>query len=195
MPTIKTLFKNLNIEVPASVRDVEISAIHYDSRKVKQGDLFIAVKGFKSDGHTYLESVKDAAAIAAVVEQENPDLDLAQIVVKDSRQIMPYLAYNLYQQKIDGLKLVGITGTNGKTSCAFLIRSVLNAAQVPSGLIGTIAYYYGEKEVPAWNTTPEALDICGMLNEIAEHGQKGALRQHDMSDHFHALFPFSLFLQ
>lgn len=171
MKQLAELFKNIEAEIPEAVMHKQVTNIHYDSRKIVKGYLFVAVKGFKSDGHTYLPKVAESGAVAAVVEQINPHIALPQIVVQNTRRVMAELAYNFHKEQIDPLKLIGITGTNGKTSCGFLLQSILQEAQIPAGLIGTIAYYVAGKAIPAWNTTPEALDICGMLSEmsVSEH--------------------------
>jgi len=163
--TLKELFINIKTEETA-LPFIRIRGVHHDSRQIKAGDLFVAIRGFKTDGHRYLEQVQQAQAAAAVVEEVNPALHLPQIRVKDSRLALAWLAANFERPEIDRLKLIGITGTNGKTTTAFLMRSILEAAAMPSGLLGTVAYYYGNKEVPAWNTTPEAPVVCGILAEL-----------------------------
>lgn len=179
------LLKVLGAEIPASLKNKVFSALHYDSRKVTAGSLFIAVKGFASDGHDYLAKAMESGAAAAVVEERNPEIPLPQIVVKDSRKAMAVLAYHFYRESIDALLLAGITGTNGKTSTAFLLQSILNEAGKAAGLIGTIAYQVGGKKIPAWNTTPEAIDICTMLSEMAASGSRSAVLE--VSSHALAL--------
>lgn len=179
------LLKILRAEIPVTLKNTEISALYYDSRKVTPGSLFIAVKGFASDGHNYLAKVMESGAAAAVVEERNPEIALPQIVVEDSRKAMAVLAYHFYREQIDPLLLAGITGTNGKTSTAFLLQSILNEAGKAAGLIGTIAYEVGGKKIPAWNTTPEAIDICAMLSEMAASGSRSAVLE--VSSHALAL--------
>ena len=179
------LLKVLGAEIPESLKNIVFSALYYDSRKVTPGSLFVAVKGFASDGHDYLAKVMESGAAAAVVEQRNPEIPLPQIVVEDSRKAMTVLAYHFYREPIDALLLAGITGTNGKTSTAFLLQSILNEAGKAAGLIGTIAYQVGGKKIPAWNTTPEAIDICAMLSEMAASGSRSAVLE--VSSHALAL--------
>jgi len=179
------LFNAIDAEIPEMVKNAVFSSLHYDSRKIKPGSLFVAVRGFHSDGHNYLANVFEAGAVAAVVEEKDPAVNLPQIVVKDSRKAMAALAYNFYKDQIDALLLAGITGTNGKTSTAFLLQSVLNEAELPAGLIGTIAYQVGGKKIPAWNTTPEAVDICRLLHDMALSGSRAAVLE--ISSHAVAL--------
>ncbi len=175
MIRISELFKDISAVIPEGIEDKHVGNIHYDSRKISSGDLFVAVQGFNSDGHTFLSQVQGAGAVAAVVERKVPGISMPQIKVEDTRLVMAILAYRQNKNEIDNLKLIGITGTNGKTSTAYLVQSILNAANYPAGLLGTIAYYVGGKEIPAWNTTPEALDICGMLADMSESGHKAAV--------------------
>ncbi len=185
MKTLQTLFTAYNAEIPAEAAHRPVHGIHFDSRRITPGDLFVAVRGFKTDGHDYLPQVQQAGAVAAVVETVRAGIDLPQIRVQDTRRALALLSAELYREPIKSLKLVGVTGTNGKTSVAFLIRSVLNAAGMDPGLMGTIAYYYGSRQAAAWNTTPEASDIARMLTEMADNGQKAAVLE--VSSHALAL--------
>ncbi len=184
-PSVKELFKGVEADIPKALKNVAFSGLHYDSRKVTPGGLFIAVRGFNSDGHDYLAKVLQAGAAAAVVEKRDAAIDLPQIIVKDSRKAMAALAFNFYRERIEGLILAGITGTNGKTSTAFLLQSILNESGKAAGLIGTIAYEVGGKKITAWNTTPEAVDICAMLSEMAASGSRSAVLE--VSSHALAL--------
>ena len=182
---LNKLFKGVEAEIPDTLKDSIVSGLFYDSRKVTPGSLFIAVRGFRSDGHDYLTAVEKAGAAAAVVEERNPLIALPQIIVPNSRKLMAKLACRFYREQIESLLLAGITGTNGKTSTAFLLQSVLNEAAKSAGLIGTIAYEVGRKKIPAWNTTPEAIDLCAMLNQMADRGSRSAVLE--VSSHALAL--------
>ncbi len=183
--TLQTIFSAYDAEIPPEIASQPVHGIHFDSRKVEPGDLFVAVRGFKTDGHDYLPQAQQAGALAAVVESVRPEIDLPQIRVPDTRYALALLSAELYREAIESLKLAGVTGTNGKTSVAFLIRSMLDAAGQASGLMGTIAYYYGSKQAAAWNTTPEASDIARMLTEMVQNGQKAAVLE--VSSHALAL--------
>ena len=173
--TIEQLLQGIAQNIPESLHGQIINALEYDSRKITKGGLFVAVPGFSVDGHSFLAQVQKQGAAAAVVERKSPELALPQIIVENSRLALARLAANFYRESIAALKLVGITGTNGKTTTSFLVRSILQAAGTESGLIGTIAYYYADKTVNAWNTTPESLDICRILDTLVQHGQKACV--------------------
>ena len=183
--TLEELLKASDITPALPSANVELHALQYDSRKVQAGDLFIAVRGYQTDGHRYLGQAAKKGAIAAVVETKDPNLDLLQVVVSDSRRAMADLAAAFYWDVLDEMHLIGITGTNGKTSTAFLLHKILTAAGRSAGLLGTIAYLTGEKQTAAWNTTPEALDICAMLSEMHMAGQRWAVLE--VSSHALAL--------
>ncbi|KAA3611122.1 MAG: UDP-N-acetylmuramoyl-L-alanyl-D-glutamate--2,6-diaminopimelate ligase [Calditrichaeota bacterium] len=182
---LKKLFKNCDVEVPANLEALEINKIHYDSRKVGKGDLFVAVKGFQTDGHKFLKQVENQGAAVAVVNQKDESLKLNQVVVEDSRAIMALLAYNYYEEYLEKLDLIGITGTNGKTTCSYLIRSILEAEGISCGLAGTIHYVIGAKKIDAWNTTPEAIDLYEMLAQMQQAGNKACVLE--VSSHALAL--------
>ncbi|NOX88553.1 MAG: UDP-N-acetylmuramoyl-L-alanyl-D-glutamate--2,6-diaminopimelate ligase [Calditrichaeota bacterium] len=183
--SLKELFSEIKVALSEEQKRIAVGGIQYDSRKVTAGDLFVAVRGFKTDGHQYLEKAVRSGAAAAVVEEKRSGLGIPQIVVPDSRKILAALAANFYRPEIDRLTLVGITGTNGKTTTSYLVQSILNEAGLPSGLIGTIQYQIGEKRWDAWNTTPESVDICRMLYEL--HEQKYRACVLEVSSHALAL--------
>ncbi len=160
-----------NPNIPA----IPVSRIDYDSRKVKDGSLFIAISGFTTDGHRYLPEVANKGAVAAIVERKNNQIHLPQFVVENSRQIMALVSARLYQEELSKMRLVGITGTNGKTTISFLIKSILETAGLRSGLIGTIYYDIAGNVTKAWNTTPESADICHFLYQMNRGGQSGCV--------------------
>lgn len=172
---LRQLFAGLQVSLPDNLQSVLVTQVHYDSRRIKAGGLFIAIRGFKTDGHQYLNEAKKAGAVAAVVEELHQDIPLPQIVVDNSRQVMAQLVYNFYKPEIESLILVGITGTNGKTTTAFLSRSIFEAVHIPAGLIGTIYYHIGDQKTEAWNTTPEAPDLYEMLFQMTQQGQKAGV--------------------
>lgn len=174
---------------PVSVQgkaDVDISGIAYDSRKVRRGDLFVCIRGFSDDGHRYLEDVRRAGAAAAIVEREVGISEPFTVVrVSSSRRALALLADLYYDRPSRQLAVVGITGTNGKTTTSFLTRSVLTAAGARVGLIGTVRHWIGEDSVPARNTTPESLDLQELLASMV--AQKVASAVMEVSSHALAL--------
>ena len=135
----------------------------------------MAIHGYSTDGHNYLKDVGEHGAVAAIVERENTEIKIPQYVVKDSRIALAQIASEFYRPELDHMRVVGITGTNGKTSTSFLIRSILNEARIYSGLIGTIHYDIGGELIQAWNTTPESADIFQMMYDMHEHDQQGCV--------------------
>ncbi|MBD3223388.1 MAG: UDP-N-acetylmuramoyl-L-alanyl-D-glutamate--2,6-diaminopimelate ligase [Caldithrix sp.] len=165
--TAEDLFVNLNIDFPEELGKLLIQGITYDSRKVQTGFLFVAIPGFETDGHTYVAQAAENGAIAAVVEARLPQVNIPQILVKNSRKILPWLVKNFYSPQIDNMKLTGVTGTNGKTTTAFLLHCMFQTAGWSTGLISTVHYQYGDDEPqPAWNTTPESSDLSAMLSDM-----------------------------
>jgi len=172
---LNNLFDGIKANLPLESIVINVSGIEYDSRKIKKGDLFAAVPGFNTDGHNYLEMAAKSGAVCAVVEKMNKNLKLPQVIVKNSRLAMAKIAADFYSPEAESLTLCGITGTNGKTTTSYLVRSIMEEAGLACGIIGTISYSFGGKEVPAWNTTPEAPDIAKILYEAAGQGQKACV--------------------
>jgi UDP-N-acetylmuramoyl-L-alanyl-D-glutamate--2,6-diaminopimelate ligase len=152
-----------------------LNKVVYDSRKVEDQSLFVAIHGYSTDGHNYLKDVTNQGAVAVIVERENSDVNIPQYLVKDSRAALASVASKFYQPELDDMRVVGITGTNGKTTTSFLIRSILNEAQLYSGLIGTIHYDIGGELIQAWNTTPESVDLFQMMYNMHQHDQRGCV--------------------
>lgn len=185
MMLLNQLFKNIKEDLPADLKNIEINNIRFDSRKVAGNDLFVAIKGFQTDGHDYLQQVYEKGAAAAVVEEIDQSLPLTQVKVDDSRTALSLLAYNFYADSLEKMLLVGITGTNGKTTTSYLVRSILQASGLPCGLVGTIHYIIANKPVDAWNTTPESVDLYEMLAEMQKKGDKACVLE--VSSHALAL--------
>ena len=159
--------------LPPDRLEREVLDIAHDSRKVKPGSLFVAVRGFHSDGHQFISQALQQGAVAVVAER--PDsrrspLDAPLIIVDDSRRALALLADAFYGHPSQRLKLIGITGTNGKTTTTYLVKSVIEAAGQTAGLIGTIDYRIGDRVYPAPNTTPESLDLQRLLSEMVGLG-------------------------
>lgn len=148
-------------------RELDIVSLEFDSRKVSTGALFIALPGGKHDGHDYVHEALKRGARAVVVQQKL-DLNITQIIVPDCRAAMAKLAKRFYGDFSDMIK-IGITGTNGKTTTAFILYRVLKAAGYDPALIGTI-YYIGREKIKAERTTPESLDIFKNLKKFHDDG-------------------------
>jgi UDP-N-acetylmuramoyl-L-alanyl-D-glutamate--2,6-diaminopimelate ligase len=151
---------------------VEVRELAYDSRKVEPGTLFCCVVGEKSDGHEFGVRAVEDGAVALVVERELTEVDVAQVVVPDSRAAMAPLAARFFGDPTAELRVVGVTGTNGKTTTAFLIHEVLKAAEYPCGLLGTVKQIVGGVEKEVERTTPEAIELQSTFRQMLEGGDE-----------------------
>jgi UDP-N-acetylmuramoyl-L-alanyl-D-glutamate--2,6-diaminopimelate ligase len=152
----------------------EIASLHYDSRQVRPGSLFVAIRGFCRDGHDFVHSALTGGASALVVESD-PKLSplppgVTLLKVSDSRLALAQMAANFYHHPSRRLRLIGVTGTNGKTTTTFLIESLFSRAGRRVGVIGTINYRFGGREQVAERTTPESLDLQRVLGEMVAAG-------------------------
>jgi len=165
------------IQVAGDVQRKDVSSICYDSRKVKKNSVFVAVKGFNYDGHRFIPDAINKGAIAVILEdiKSVPDSiftheNVAKIVVKDSRKALAETSGALFNYPSKKIKLMGITGTNGKTTTTYFIKSILETAGEKTGLIGTITNYIGDKEIKSSLTTPESNDLNELLYEMYNGG-------------------------
>ncbi len=164
---------------------VEVSELAYDSRKAGPGTLFFCVRGERVDGHEFAARVIDAGAVALVVEREL-DVSVPQVVVPDARAAMAPAAARFYGDPTEELRVVGVTGTNGKTTTAFLIREILERAGVSTGLLGTVKQVVGGVEESVERTTPEAIDLQGTFRRMLDGGDRACAMEvssHAMSLH------------
>ena len=182
---LKEILSGVEFTEKTGIKDCPINQIIYDSRKANPQSLFIAIKGFKTDGHNFLKQVAAQGVPAAIVEYKDPQLPLDQYQVKDSRLELARISANFFKPELEKVKLVGITGTNGKTTTSFLIRSIMENAGLKSGLIGTISYHVADHAIKAWNTTPESVDLCTMIYDMYTKNQRGCVLE--VSSHALAL--------
>lgn len=149
-------------------RDMEVNGIAYDSRKTKPGDLFVCIKGFRDDGHRYAQEARRRGAVALVIEEEVQGVEgIPLIFVPNARNALALLADRFYGSPSTKLCLIGVTGTEGKTTTTYLIEAILRAAGLKVGLIGSIVNRIRE-EREATLTTPESLDLQQLLHEAVE---------------------------
>lgn len=150
----------------------EITNLAYDSRKVLEKGLFVAVNGHKADGHRFIEQAVNNGARAVVFEKEGETVppSVTQIKVKNSRQALSLLSACFYGYPASRLRLIGITGTSGKTTTSYLVESIFKAAGISAGVLGTVSYRYGAKVKSAPVTTPESLDLQILLAEMVREG-------------------------
>jgi UDP-N-acetylmuramoyl-L-alanyl-D-glutamate--2,6-diaminopimelate ligase len=159
--------------------DRAIHALRYDSRRVETDDVFFAWKGTKTDGHQYIAEVCDKGAAAVVLENPNfiGDHGTTFIEVENARRTMAGMSANFFGRADRALKIVGVTGTNGKTTTAFILKHLLAEPKIPVGLIGTVRYEIGERILPASRTTPESLDLQAQLAQMKTAGCRAAVME------------------
>lgn len=170
MELLSDLLNGLDIIQRVNAKDVQINQIEFDSRKVCQGTLFVAQRGVVSDGHNYLDSAISNGAVAVVVEElpQNINDEVVYIQVENSSYALGILAKNYFHDPSSKLKLVGITGTNGKTTTATLSYDLFSSLGYCCGLISTIVNKIADKNFPTERTTPDVLSLNKLLLEMVE---------------------------
>jgi UDP-N-acetylmuramoyl-L-alanyl-D-glutamate--2,6-diaminopimelate ligase len=178
----------LQSPLPAGIASAEVEGLEYDSRRAGKGFLFFAFPGKKADGRAFAQSAIERGAIAVVSELPRPEgvsPAAAWIHVEHGRQALAIAGRNFYRAPDERIALTGVTGTNGKTTTAYLIDSILRAAGKTTAMIGTIEYHLAGKVLPAANTTPESLDAFRILDELSRLG--GTHASMEVSSHALAL--------
>ena len=156
--------------IPPELAGANVGGLEYDSRRVGEGFLFFAFPGSRADGRQFAEDALARGAVAVVSESECPPGPARWIRVEHGRQALALAARNYYRKPDERLGLTGITGTNGKTTTAYLIDSVLRAAGHTTAMVGTIEYHLAGRVLPAVNTTPESLDLVRLFAELERAG-------------------------
>ncbi|WP_337098617.1 UDP-N-acetylmuramoyl-L-alanyl-D-glutamate--2,6-diaminopimelate ligase [Paenibacillus sp. YIM B09110] len=149
--------------------EIAPTGIASDSRKVENGQLFICLSGSKTDGHLHAPEAVRRGACAIVAEREL-DIDIPQLIVKDSRHAAAVIADHYYGYPSRAMKLIGVTGTNGKTTTTYLIEQILQDQQQPTGVIGTIEWRYGSRAFEVSGTTPHSIELHRYLAEMRDAG-------------------------
>lgn len=168
---LQTLLERMEYTCPQGSADIEVTDLVYDSRKVAQGSVFVCIKGAVVDGHTFLPSVCKAGAAAVVVQDEvEVPGGVTVIRVPDTRLALAELSAAYFGHPAEQLKTIGITGTKGKTTTTYMIKSILEHAGYRVGLIGTIETIIGETHIPAVNTTPESYVIQESFRKMVDAG-------------------------
>jgi UDP-N-acetylmuramoyl-L-alanyl-D-glutamate--2,6-diaminopimelate ligase len=172
MMKIDNILKGIEIISVTGATDRMISAIEFDSRKVTKDSLFVAVKGYSSDGHEFINSAVSSGAGAIICEvlPEKPDKNIVWIKTSDSAKALGMAASNFFGNPSDSLKLVGVTGTNGKTTIASLLYRMFLQLGYKCGLFSTVCNYINEKELAATHTTPDPVQLNSLLSQMVEAG-------------------------
>ena len=157
------------IEVDASIDQIPVEHLVSDSRKVVPGDLFVAVSGYETDGHQYIDQAI-ARGASVVVAEKKMDATVPLLTVKNSRYTLALLAKQYYGHCVDQLSLIGVTGTNGKTTIGFLLEHLFNLVDTSTGLIGTVVYRYPGYQQDAPRTTPDILELHALFHRMVEAG-------------------------
>lgn len=157
---------------------VEIRGITYDSRRVRPGDLFVCIQGLRDDGHRYAGDAVGRGAAALVVERDvDVSPEIPQVRVANGRSALAFLSRRIYGDPSSRLRVIGITGTNGKTTVSYLTEAILAEAGFRPGLLGTVEYRLGGRTIPSSRTTPDAADLQRMLHEMVEAGLTHAVME------------------
>ena len=167
---LQTLLRGLEILQLHADDQLEITGVQYDSRQVTAGDLFVAVSGFQTDGHKYIEKAAQSGAVCTVCERK-PETDIPYVLVPDARAALAVLGANWYGHPADSMCMIGITGTNGKTTSTYLLKHILEkTVGAKVGLIGTIQNMIGERVLHTERTTPESIELQKLFAEMKEAG-------------------------
>src|SRR5436305_8765625 len=165
------------VEVSGHSGNPQITGVEYDSRRVKPGNLFVAMRGESSDGNRFIEQAISAGAGAWVTDGDSAPPNVAWAKVPHGRRALAALSANFYGRPAEKLAITGITGTNGKSTTSFLLESILQAAGRKTVLVGTIEYHVGGEVFAAPHTTPEALDLSRIFAKGVSQGATEAVME------------------
>ena len=168
MVKLRELLNLIEVKDVYNDKDLTISGISYHSKKATDGNLFVCIKGYKTDGHKYLSNAVKNGAVAAIVEEVQEDVNVPQYVVENSRIALARLGSAFYHNPSDKMKMIGITATNGKTTTSFMVNSILENEGLKTGLIGTVVIKVDDESTPAELTTPESLDLQYYLKKMVD---------------------------
>ncbi len=169
---LRDILYKVAIEQVKGTTDIPVAKIEFDSRKAGEGDAFVAIRGTLSDGHQYIDKAVSQGATTVVCEAlpDNAAEGITYVVVRNTHAALAYMAANFYGNPSESLKLVGVTGTNGKTTIATLLYQLFKNAGYKTGLLSTVKIMVGDTEYPATHTTPDSLTINRYLRQMADEG-------------------------
>ena len=167
---LQELIKNLNVLEINADPELEISGVSYDSRAAQKGDLFVAIKGFEADGHRFIPKAAENGAVAVLCEKK-PKIDIPYVLVSDSRYGLAIVSRDFFGNPAAEMKMIGITGTSGKTSSSYLIKHMLESKlDAKVGLIGTNGNMIGDEFLHTEHTTPESYELHKLFRHMADSG-------------------------
>lgn len=188
---LKDIVKGLDIAGIIGDTDIEIKDIVYDSRKAKEGSLFVCIDGFKTDGHKFVPQALENGTKAFLVQKDIEVPEGTTVVrVRDTRYGLAHVAANFYNHPSKKFNLIGITGTKGKTTSTYMVKSILDVYGHKTGLIGTISNKIGEETLPADRTTPESSDLQQLFDEMVQKDVKSVVME--VSSHALELYRVAL---
>ncbi|MDR2591085.1 MAG: UDP-N-acetylmuramoyl-L-alanyl-D-glutamate--2,6-diaminopimelate ligase [Oscillospiraceae bacterium] len=169
--------------------DMHILGVSYDTRVIRTGEIFVAIRGYKHDGHKYIEEAVEKGVVCVICEEE-PEISVPYILVKDSRIALSIVSAVWFKYPAKKVKIIGVTGTNGKTSVTYLIKHVLEKCSSKKvGLIGTNGNFIGDRELPSELTTPESFEVQKLLDKmVLENCEYVVMEASSHALHLHRVF-------
>lgn len=176
--TLVQLLQDLEILSTSGDLDLAVTGLSCDSRNVSNGTLFFALRGSRADGHGFITQAVNLGAVAVVLEDTTfAPANIPFVQVRNSRQAMAFIASVFYGHPTLNLPLVGITGTNGKTTTSYLLEGILNAAGLPAAVLGTISYRFKDIRIAAGHTTPESTELRAVFRQMVNAGAKSLVME------------------
>jgi UDP-N-acetylmuramoyl-L-alanyl-D-glutamate--2,6-diaminopimelate ligase len=171
MSSLQNILYKVHLLKVSGKTNLDVSGVQIDSRKVTAGTVFAAIRGAQSDGHLFIEKAIEQGAVAIVCEEMPKNLHegISYIQVSNSHEAVAYMAHNFYGEPSAKLKLIGVTGTNGKTTIATILFKLFTGLGYKCGLISTVENKIGEEIIPATHTTPDAVSLNALLHQMAEN--------------------------
>lgn len=168
--TLSKLLENVNISNIQGNIDTKVSGIAFNSAEVKPGDVFVCISGFKTDGHKFAQDALEKGAVAVVAEKEIDGTAATVVLVENTRLALANMAAVFYDYPYKSFRLIGVTGTNGKTTTTYLLKSILENRGKKVGLIGTNQNMVGDEVIPSHHTTPDSLELMKLFRYMADEG-------------------------
>lgn len=167
---LKDLLKSIDVTESSASGELEIGGLCYDSRKVRPGDLFVAIRGYESDGHRFIAMAREKGAAAVLCEQA-PGEDIPYVLTPDSRLALALASRDFFGNASAEMRMIAFTGTNGKTTCSYIMKHLLeNCLDAKVGLIGTNGVMIGSEDLPSERTTPESYELQKLFRRMADEG-------------------------